>query len=44
MVYVDGKGYELSQVMTIGEVPEQKEEDKTDGTGQDKQQTKTGTV
>lgn len=33
MVYVDGKRYALSQVMTIGDVPEEdnKEEDKGDG-------------
>ncbi len=32
MVYVDGKGYALSQVMSIGDVPEpSKEEDKTEG-------------
>lgn len=38
MVYVEGKGYQMSQVMSIGKVPEQKEDDKTDKEqGTDKQ-------
>ena len=46
MVYVDGKKYDLSQVMTVGEVPKQEEEDKSDGedTQQKEQQTQTQNV
>lgn len=49
MVYVDGKGYQMSQVMSIGKVPEPTEDDKTDGDETDdkdkKQQSqKTGNV
>lgn len=42
MVYVDGKGYALSQVMSIGKVPVQ-EDDKTDGKDETDETDKTET-